>query len=58
MPSKMLLWSHVEQQQATDRIHALMAEGMSSGKAIAQVAAEIRANCQSSQGYAVFDEEE
>ncbi|OOF11159.1 hypothetical protein BZJ19_08325 [Salinivibrio proteolyticus] len=35
--------THDEQQQAAERIHALMAEGMSSGEAIMKVAAEIRA---------------
>jgi uncharacterized protein YoaH (UPF0181 family) len=34
--------SHSEQQQAADRIRQLMEEGMSSGQAIAVVAAEIR----------------
>lgn len=35
--------SHDEQQKAVERIQALMAQGMSSGQAIAQVAQEIRA---------------
>ncbi|MFD2178123.1 YoaH family protein [Veronia pacifica] len=35
--------SHSEQQEAAERIHALMAKGMSSGEAIRQVADEIRA---------------
>lgn len=34
--------SHEQQQQAVERIQSLMAEGMSSGQAIMQVAAEIR----------------
>ncbi|MBV7296647.1 YoaH family protein [Enterovibrio paralichthyis] len=34
--------NHAEQQEAADRIHALMAEGMSSGEAIMIVANEIR----------------
>lgn len=34
--------THAEQQEAADRIHALMAEGMSSGEAIMKVANEIR----------------
>ncbi|CZF81057.1 YoaH family protein [Grimontia marina] len=34
--------SHVEQQEAAERIHALMAQGMSSGEAIMLVANEIR----------------
>ena len=35
--------THEQQQEAVDRIHTLMAEGMSSGEAIALVAAELRA---------------
>ncbi|MBT9433046.1 YoaH family protein [Candidatus Sodalis endolongispinus] len=34
--------THEQQQQAVERIQALMAEGMSSGAAIAQVARELR----------------
>nr|WP_086937927.1 YoaH family protein [Thaumasiovibrio occultus] len=34
--------THEEQQEAADRIHALMAQGMSSGEAIMKVANEIR----------------
>ncbi|ATF08772.1 YoaH family protein [Candidatus Enterovibrio altilux] len=34
--------THSEQQEATDRIHALMAKGMSSGEAIMIVANDIR----------------
>ncbi len=34
--------THEEQQIAADRIHALMAQGMSSGEAIMKVANEIR----------------
>ncbi|AUW37768.1 YoaH family protein [Grimontia hollisae] len=34
--------SHAEQQEAAERIHALMAQGMSSGEAIMKVANEIR----------------
>ncbi len=33
---------HAEQQEAAERIHKLMAEGMSSGEAIKIVADEIR----------------
>lgn len=36
--------SHEQQQKAVERIQALMAQGMSSGEAIALVAAEIRAS--------------
>lgn len=34
--------SHLEQQESVERIHQLMASGMSSGQAIAMVAHEIR----------------
>ncbi|SKA60146.1 YoaH family protein [Enterovibrio nigricans] len=34
--------SHAEQQEAAEKIHALMAQGMSSGEAIMLVANEIR----------------
>ncbi|QKJ87359.1 YoaH family protein [Paramixta manurensis] len=34
--------SHEQQQQAVERIQELMAQGLSSGQAIAQVAQEIR----------------
>jgi Uncharacterized protein conserved in bacteria len=34
--------NHEQQQEAAERIHALMAKGMSSGEAIMQVANEIR----------------
>ncbi|CUU24277.1 YoaH family protein [Duffyella gerundensis] len=34
--------SYDQQQEAVDRIHKLMSEGMSSGEAIALVAQEIR----------------
>lgn len=35
--------THAEQQEAVDKIHALMAQGMSSGEAIKLIADEIRA---------------
>lgn len=50
--------SHEQQQQAVERIQELMAGGMASGQAIAQVAQEIR---QSHQGEAIrarFEEDE
>lgn len=50
--------THAEQQQAAERIQALMAQGMSSGEAITQVAAEIRANHQGEQVQVAFDEED
>ena len=34
--------SHAEQQEAVEKIHALMAQGVSSGEAIRLVAEEIR----------------
>ncbi|WP_081796177.1 YoaH family protein [Enterovibrio calviensis] len=40
--SSMPRLTHEEQQVAADRIHALMAQGMSSGEAIMLVANEIR----------------
>lgn len=43
MFSKMPTLNHQEQQEAAERIHQLMAEGMSIGEAIALVAKEIRA---------------
>ncbi|WP_205438226.1 YoaH family protein [Edwardsiella tarda] len=49
--------SHTEQQQAAERIQALMAQGMSSGEAIAQVAAEIRAAHRGAQVRVAFDDE-
>lgn len=36
-------FSHADQQEAAERIHKLMAQGMSSGEAISKVADEIRA---------------
>ncbi|XBS68296.1 YoaH family protein [Acerihabitans sp. KWT182] len=36
--------THEQQQQAVERIQALMAKGLSSGEAIRQVSTEIRAN--------------
>ncbi|ELX8378027.1 YoaH family protein [Providencia vermicola] len=42
MFSGMPALNHQEQQEAVERIHQLMADGMSSGEAIALVAQEIR----------------
>ncbi|MGL5147977.1 MAG: YoaH family protein [Plesiomonas shigelloides] len=50
--------SHSEQQQAAERIHELMAQGLSSGQAIAQVAAEIRANRQGESTRVLFEDDE
>jgi uncharacterized protein YoaH (UPF0181 family) len=58
MSSSMPALSHLQQQQATDRIHQLMAEGMSSGEAIALVASEIRKQPGYAQSLAVFDEDD
>jgi len=38
--------THEQQQQAVDRIQELMAQGLSSGQAITQVAEEMRATAQ------------
>ncbi|WP_312242895.1 YoaH family protein [Pantoea sp.] len=50
--------SHEQQQQAVERIQELMAAGMSSGQAIAQVAQEIRQNHQGEQIRARFEDED
>ncbi|EMI5489133.1 YoaH family protein [Providencia stuartii] len=42
MFSGMPALNHQEQQEAVERIHQLIADGMSSGEAIALVAQEIR----------------
>lgn len=47
--------THTQQQDAVERIQSLMAEGMSSGEAIALVAAELRRQYGS---YTVTDDEE
>lgn len=44
MLTDMPVLTHQQQQQAVDRIQALMDEGMSSGEAIRLVSTEIRAN--------------
>lgn len=49
--------SHEEQQEAVERIHKFMSEGMSSGEAIALVAAEIRERHQNDpQAMAIFED--
>ncbi|NIG88287.1 YoaH family protein [Serratia symbiotica] len=58
MPAGMLSLSHSEQQEAVERIHQLMAQGMGSGEAIACVAQEIRQKHQSEQVTLLFDDEE
>lgn len=50
--------SHQQQQQAVERIHQLIAEGMSSGEAIALVAVEIRETHQGGQSLARFEDDE
>ncbi|OBU11782.1 YoaH family protein [Morganella psychrotolerans] len=51
--------NHEEQQAAVERIHALMQDGMSSGEAIAQVAAELREQHQGGEQVRVlFDEDD
>lgn len=58
MNSGMPALSHTEQQEAADRIHKLMEQGMSSGEAIALVAAEIRANHIGGHIQVLFDDED
>ncbi|ELM3657308.1 MAG: YoaH family protein [Edwardsiella sp. (in: enterobacteria)] len=48
--------THEQQQAAAERIQTLMTQGMSSGEAIAQVAAEIRASHRGEQIRVAFDE--
>ncbi|MCG8709931.1 YoaH family protein [Brenneria sp. 4F2] len=50
--------THEQQQQAVERIQDLMSQGMSSGQAIAIVAAEIREEHQGDRVTAMFDDEE
>jgi uncharacterized protein len=50
--------SHEQQQQAVERIQELMAGGLSSGEAIAQVAQEIRQTHQGEQIRARFEDED
>ncbi|MGG4674362.1 YoaH family protein [Providencia sp. Me1] len=58
MFSGMPALNHQEQQEAVEKIHQLMAEGMSSGEAIALVAQEIREKHQGKeQNHVCFDDE-
>ncbi|ATF49165.1 YoaH family protein [Citrobacter freundii] len=50
--------SHEQQQKAVERIHELMSQGMSSGEAITQVAAEIRATHTGERIVARFEDED
>lgn len=52
------LLSHEQQQQAVERIQELMTQGMTSGEAIATVAAEIRATHTGERMVARFEDEE
>lgn len=58
MPIDLPALQHQEQQAAVERIQQLMAEGMSSGEAIALVAKEIRENHQGESSIASFDDDE
>jgi len=50
--------SHEQQQQAVERIQTLMAGGMASGQAMAQVAQEIRETCTGEAIRARFEDED
>ena len=50
--------THEQQQQAVERIQELMAQGLSSGQAIAQVAEEIRASHNGDRIVARFEDED
>ncbi len=50
--------SHEQQQQAVDRIHQLMSEGLTSGQAIAMVAEEIRSTHTGGHIAVMFDDED
>lgn len=50
--------THEQQQKAVERIQELMAQGMSSGQAIALVAEELRANHSRERIVARFEDED
>lgn len=50
--------THEQQQKAVERIQELMAQGMSSGQAIALVAEELRANHSDERIVARFEDED
>ncbi|MFC3395695.1 YoaH family protein [Brenneria rubrifaciens] len=50
--------THQQQQEAVERIQELMSQGMSSGQAIARVAAEIRESHKGDSVTAMFDDED
>lgn len=51
-------FTHEQQQQAVERIHDLMTQGMSSGEAIALVAQELRENHTGERVVARFEDED
>ena len=50
--------THEQQQKAVERIQELMAQGMSSGQAIALVAEELRATIPASESWRRFEDED
>lgn len=50
--------THDQQQQAVERIHELISQGMSSGEAITKVAAELRASHTGERIVARFEDDE
>ena len=50
--------THDQQQQAVERIHELISQGMSSGEAITKVAAELRASHNVERIVALFEDED
>lgn len=50
--------SHAEQQQAAERIHHLMEQGLSSGEAIALVANELREKHKGDAVTVLFDDDD
>lgn len=50
--------THEQQQQAVERIHQLMSEGLTSGQAIAMVADEIRSTHTGGHVAMMFDDED
>lgn len=50
--------THEQQQEAVERIQELMAQGLSSGQAITQVAQEIRETHKGDRIVALFDDED
>ena len=50
--------THDQQQQAVERIHELISQGMSSGEAITKVAAKLRASHTGERIVARFEDED